>query len=191
MRRVIKQERIPSRCLWIVFPNNEPPLYSSCIECVHDFDFMILSSVKKFQCHKYLNQWRTLEGCDQSSLFLEMSDFLTSLSDFSDLLGSFVELALQLNTDITYFWQQPLIFLDYALVHRAPQGGLEIPLSRWFFAQITPRNCVKFMLTPSLPNHAKCQIDLSRNYAIFSSNSRLHALTYVKSRHHAFPLGGQ
>ena len=34
------------------------------------------------------------------------------------------------------------------------QGGLEIPLSRSFFAQITPRNCLKFMFTPSLPNHA-------------------------------------
>ena len=55
------------------------------------------------------------------------------------------------------------VLFDY----RAPQGGLEIPLSCKFFAQITSRNCLKFMFTPSLPNHAGCQIDHSRNYAIF------------------------
>ena len=42
----------------------------------------------------------------------------------------------------------------------------------------------------SLPNYAVCQIDHSRNNAIFPSNSRFHALKYVESRHHAFPLGG-
>ena len=37
---------------------------------------------------------------------------------------------------------------------RTTYKGLKIPLSRRFFAQITPRNCLKFMFTPSLPNHA-------------------------------------
>ena len=48
----------------------------------------------------------------------------------------------------------------------APQGRLRIPLSRRFFAQITPKNCPKFMFTPSVPNHAGCQIDHSRNNAV-------------------------
>ena len=50
----------------------------------------------------------------------------------------------------------------------------DLSLSRRFFAQITPRNCLEFMFTPSLPNHAGC----------------FHALKYVESRHHSFPLGG-
>ena len=44
------------------------------------------------------------------------------------------------------------------------------------------------MFTPSLPNHAGCQIDHSRNHVFFPSNSRFHALKYVEPRHHAFPL---
>ena len=48
------------------------------------------------------------------------------------------------------------------------RGPLKIPLSHRFFAQITPRNCLKCIFTPSLPNHAGWQIDLSRNNAIFS-----------------------
>ena len=51
-------------------------------------------------------------------------------------------------------------------VKGARQGGLEISPSRRFFAEITPRNCLKFMFTPSLPIHAGCQIDFSRNHAI-------------------------
>ena len=67
-----------------------------------------------------------------------------------------------------------------------PQGGLEIPLSGRFFAQITLRYCLKFMFAPSLPNHAGCQINHSCNNAIFPSNSRFHALKYVI----CFPLWG-
>ena len=63
---------------------------------------------------------------------------------------------------------------------KLPQGGLEIPLSNRFFAQITPRNCLKFMFTPSLPNHARCQIDIHAITQLFPSNSRFHALKYVK-----------
>ena len=44
---------------------------------------------------------------------------------------------------------------------------LEIPLLRMFFGPITPRNCLLFMFTPSLPNHAGRQIDPPRNKAIF------------------------
>ena len=51
------------------------------------------------------------------------------------------------------------------------------------------RNFLKFMFTPSLPSQAGCQIDHSRNNAIFPFNSRFHALKYVESRHHAFLLG--
>ena len=71
-----------------------------------------------------------------------------------------------------------------------PKGELKIPLSRRFFAQITPRNCLKFMFTPSLPNHAGCQIDHSRNNAIFPiqfpfSRSKIYRITPSR-----FPLGG-
>ena len=62
----------------------------------------------------------------------------------------------------------------------ASQGELENPLSYGFFTQITPRKCLKFMFTPSLPNNAGCQIDHSRNNAIFPSNSRFRALKYIK-----------
>ena len=61
-----------------------------------------------------------------------------------------------------------------------PQGGLEITLSRRFFTQITPRNCLKFMFTPSLSNHTGCQIDHSRYNAFFSLNSRFDAQKYVE-----------
>ena len=67
---------------------------------------------------------------------------------------------------------------------------LEIPLSCRFFAQITHRNCLKFMFTPSLPNHAGCQIDFSRNHAIIFTQftfSRSKICPITPSR---FPLGG-
>ena len=38
---------------------------------------------------------------------------------------------------------------------------------RAVFEQITPRNCLKLMFTPSLLSHAGCQIDHSHNNAIF------------------------
>ena len=47
----------------------------------------------------------------------------------------------------------------------ASKGGLEIPHHAGFSHQ--SRNCLKFMFTPSLPNHAENQVDLSRNNAIF------------------------
>ena len=67
--------------------------------------------------------------------------------------------------------------------------SLKITLSRRFFAQVTPRNCLKFMFTPRLPNHAGCQIDYSQNNPIFPTKFPFHALKYVESCHHAFPLG--
>ena len=45
-----------------------------------------------------------------------------------------------------------------------PLGGLEIPILNRFLKQITPKNCLKFMFTPSLPNHGGCH--LSRNNVI-------------------------
>ena len=63
---------------------------------------------------------------------------------------------------------------------RPPQGRLEIPLSCRSFKQITPRKCLKIMFTPSLPHHAGCQIDHSRNNAIFPSNCYFHGLEYVE-----------
>ena len=71
-----------------------------------------------------------------------------------------------------------------------PQGTLEIPLSRGYFAQFTPRYCLKFMSTPSLPNYAECQIDHSQNNAIFSIQfpfSRSKICRITPSR---FPLAG-
>ena len=75
--------------------------------------------------------------------------------------------------------------------HGAPQEGLEIPLSRRFFAQITLINCLEFMFTSSLPNHAGCQNDHSRNNTIFSIQFTFSRSKYVESRHHAFPCGAQ
>ena len=48
----------------------------------------------------------------------------------------------------------------------APQGRLEIPLSRMIFAQFTPRNCLKFIFTSHSPYHTGCQIDLPHSNAI-------------------------
>ena len=70
----------------------------------------------------------------------------------------------------------------------SPQRVLEIPLSRRFFTQITPRKCLKFMITQSLLNHAGCQIDHSRNNAILSSNSRFHAPKNCRTTPSCFPL---
>ena len=81
-------------------------------------------------------------------------------------------------------------FIIFCLLY--PREGimkLKILLSRRFFAQITFINFLKFIFTPSLPDHTGCQNDHSRNKAIFSSNSRFHVLKYVESRHHAFSLG--
>ena len=52
-------------------------------------------------------------------------------------------------------------------LNEAQEGRLEILLSPWFSARITPRNCLKFMFTPNLLNHAGCKIALSRNNAFF------------------------
>ena len=56
-------------------------------------------------------------------------------------------------------------------------------------AQITARNCLKFMFRPSLPNHAGCQIDHLQNNAIFFIQfpfSRSKICRITPSR---FPLG--
>ena len=65
------------------------------------------------------------------------------------------------------------------------KGGLETPLSRRSFAQITPRNCLKVMFTPNLPNHAGWQIDLSRNNAIFI---QIHVFTLWNMTDNAITL---
>ena len=59
-----------------------------------------------------------------------------------------------------------------------------------FFAQITQRNFLKFMFTPSLFIHAGCQTDHSRNNAIFPiqfpfSRSEIYQITPSR-----LPLGG-
>ena len=74
--------------------------------------------------------------------------------------------------------------------HEGPQRGLEIQLSRRYFAQITPKYCMKFMFTPSLPNHARYRLIYHAIMQFFSSNSCFHALKCVELRHHTFPLGG-
>ena len=82
------------------------------------------------------------------------------------------------------------IFNNRKFLTRGPPRGLEITLSRRFFGQITPRNCLKFMFTPSLPNRAGCQIDFSRNHAIIFSQftfSRYEICPITPSR---VPLGG-
>ena len=70
-----------------------------------------------------------------------------------------------------------------------PQGGLEIPLSRRCFAQITPRYCLKFMLKPSLPNHADTTLidHAKRNHFIKFPFSRSESYPIMPSH---FSLGG-
>ena len=63
---------------------------------------------------------------------------------------------------------------------RGPKGDSKSRFHAAFFAQITPINCLKFMFTQSLPNHAGYQINHPRNNATFPSNSRFHALSYVE-----------
>ena len=75
-------------------------------------------------------------------------------------------------------------------IMRNLKGGLEIPLSRRIFAHNTPRNCLRFMFTPSLPNHAGWQFDLSRKNAVIFiqfpfSRSEIYPITPSR-----FPLGG-
>ena len=80
-----------------------------------------------------------------------------------------------------------MIFLVEDDVRDLP-GGARYPAFS-IFAQIAPRNCLKFMLTPSLTNHAGCQIDLSRNNASFSIQfpfSRFEICPIAPSR---FPPG--
>ena len=44
----------------------------------------------------------------------------------------------------------------------APKKGPRNSAFTQVFAQITPKNCLKFMFMPSLPNYAGCQIDLTK-----------------------------
>ena len=81
------------------------------------------------------------------------------------------------------------LFSNLDIMKGAPQGGLEITLSRRFFAQITPRNCLKFMFTPSLPNHAGCQIDFSRNHAIIFTQFTFSRSRICPKTPSHFPLG--
>ena len=48
-------------------------------------------------------------------------------------------------TNLTFAFRRP------ENLYGAPQGRLKIPLSRSFFSQITPRNCLKFVLTQVYP----------------------------------------
>ena len=68
------------------------------------------------------------------------------------------------------------------------KGRSQILLSHRFFAQITPKNCLKLMFTPSLPN-AGCQIDLSRNNAIFSIKFRFSYFELCQITSSRFPFG--
>ena len=54
----------------------------------------------------------------------------------------------------------------WGLLQGAPKGARNLSFTKGFFAQIMPRNYLKFMLTPSLHNHVECQIDISHNNAI-------------------------
>ena len=80
-------------------------------------------------------------------------------------------------------------FISFS-VTGSPKGASKSRFHADFFAQITPRNCPKFMFTPSLPNHAGCQIDFSRNHAIIFTQftfSRYEICPITPSR---FPLRG-
>ena len=71
-----------------------------------------------------------------------------------------------------------------------PPRGTRNPAFTQFFSQITPRNSLKFMFMPSLPNHAGCRIDHSRNHTTFLiqflfSCSKIRQITSSR-----FPLEG-
>ena len=78
----------------------------------------------------------------------------------------------------------------YFTPNAPPKGRLEIPLSHRVFTKITPRNCLKFMFTPNLPNHAGCKIDLSRNHAIAFIQFTFSRSEICPISYHAFPMGG-
>ena len=62
----------------------------------------------------------------------------------------------------------------------APKVGLEIPLSRGYFAKITPRNYLKFIFTQSLSITLDARLIYHAIPQFLSSNSRFHALKYIK-----------
>ena len=74
--------------------------------------------------------------------------------------------------------------------HYGDPKGLKIPFSHRCFAQIIPRNCLKFTFTPGLRNHSGCQIDLSRNKAILFIQFSLSRFEICLISHHTFLLGG-
>ena len=82
-------------------------------------------------------------------------------------------------------------FIIFCLLY--PREGimkLKILLSRRFFAQITFINFLKFIFTPSLPNHAGCQNENSRNNAILYIQSKFSRSKLCRITPSRFPLGG-
>ena len=71
--------------------------------------------------------------------------------------------------------------------YRGHARGAWNPAFKQDFAQITPRNCLKFLFTPSLPSMLDARLIFHAITQLFSSNSCFHALKYES--HHAFPLG--
>ena len=65
-------------------------------------------------------------------------------------------------------WEDSLHSDSEKWLSGGPPRGLEITLSRRFFGRITPRNCLKFMFTPSLPNHAQGFIQALFPRAVFA-----------------------
>ena len=63
------------------------------------------------------------------------------------------------------------------LIRGLPKGALK---SRFHAGLSHPRNCLKFMFTPSLHNHADARLIFHAIMQLFSFNSRFHALKYVQ-----------
>ena len=80
--------------------------------------------------------------------------------------------------------------ITWARLQGAPKRGSKSRFHACFFAQITPQNawnlrsCQVYSITPDF------RLIFHPLTLIFSSNSCFHALKYVQSRHHGFPLGG-
>ena len=77
-----------------------------------------------------------------------------------------------MNPDLMYEKLISLVDITTKIVSEITKLGFKVELDilhhAGYFAQSSPRNCLKFMFTSSLSNHVGSQTELSRNNAIFS-----------------------
>ena len=71
-----------------------------------------------------------------------------------------------------------------------PKGGLESRIHAGFSDKSRPEIARNSCSRQVYPITLDARLIFHAIRQLFSSNSRFHALKYVESRHHAFPLGG-